>query len=264
MSCAKDVRNKDNGICCDRCGAWYHAGCQRVSIDFYKALQKNKDEQWFCRICKVEIKQLDDRVKQLVKEKQDLKEKITELEKKWEMFKIEIKEETTKSVMEAVTQNLDLHLAERFQEMEEREKKKKNIVIYNVPESQHNDPKERQSDDVARCLDIFQNSLKVTEFQVEKVVRLGRRENNERKRPLLVKMTSETEKQKILSSAKNLKTETEPWKKHLGISRDMTPMERIQEVGLRRELKEKRERGEQGWYIKNGRLLQDKDGRNTR
>ena len=58
------------------------------------------------------------------------------------MFKIEIKEETTKSVMEAVTQNLDLHLAEHFQEMEEREKKKKNIVIYNVPESQHNDPKE--------------------------------------------------------------------------------------------------------------------------
>ena len=104
----------------------------------------------------------------------------------------------------------------------------------------------------------------MTDFQVEKVIRLGRRENNERKRPLLVKMTSETEKQKILSSAKNLKTETEPWKKHLGISRDMTPMERIQEVGLRRELKEKRERGEQGWYIKNGRLLQDKDGRNTR
>ena len=103
---------------------------------------------------------------------------------------------------------------------------------------------------MARCLNIFHNSLKVTDFQVEKVIRLGRRENNERKRPLLVKMTSETEKQKILSSAKNLKTETEPWKKHLGISRDMTPMERIQEVGLRRELKEKRERGEQGWYIK--------------
>ena len=52
-----------------------------VSIDFYKALKKNKDEQWFCRICKVEIRQLDDRVKQIVKEKQDLKEKITELEK---------------------------------------------------------------------------------------------------------------------------------------------------------------------------------------
>ena len=44
---------------------------------------------------------------------------------KWEMFKIEIKEETTKSVMEAVTQNLDLHLAEHFQEMEEREKIRK-------------------------------------------------------------------------------------------------------------------------------------------
>lgn len=98
--------------------------------------------------------------------RQDLKEKIVKLENKWEIFKIE-KEEITKSMMEAVLQNIDLHLAEHLQEMEEREKKK-NIVIYNVPESQNQDPKERQSDDVARCLDIFQNTLKVRDFAVEK------------------------------------------------------------------------------------------------
>ena len=91
--CEKAVRERDNGIKCDRCGAWYHAECQKVSVEFYKILQKCEEEQWFCKVCRSEIKQLDDRIKVLAVENKDLKERIQSLEEKWDHFKEELKEE---------------------------------------------------------------------------------------------------------------------------------------------------------------------------
>ena len=247
--CEKIVRERDNGIKCDRCGAWYHAGCEKVSVEFYKALQKCDEEQWYCKLCRSEIKQLDERIKTLAKENKELKVRIQALEEKWELFKEELKEETVKCTMERVSQEMEKHL----EEMEERSKRKNNIVLYNVPESTKEDSKERQTDDLVKCCDLFEGSLKVSDIRIEGVIRMGKKENG-RKRPLLVKLANEREKKSILANAKNLKGEENPWKKRVGISKDMTKKERDQDIKAREELKAKRAAGDQTWYIKNGKL----------
>ena len=254
-NCNKEVKKNDNGVQCDKCGGWYHAGCHGVSLGFYRALQENKDQQWFCKPCRQEMKQMEDRIKQLTKEKEELKEKLKEFEHKWETFKEDLKQDTVTSTVEIVMERMSDHL----KEIEERNNRRKNLVIYNIPESESQNPQDRKTDDLVKCCDIFEASLKVTEYEIENTVRLGKKESN-RKRPLLVKMMRESDKINILKNAKNLKDETEPWKKRLGITRDMTKMEREREGELRRELKQKKDQGEQGWMIRNGKLVQDKEG----
>lgn len=106
-----------------------------------------------------------------------------------------------------------------IEEKEKREKRKKNVVLYNVPESSHNEIQSRIDEDVSMCNDLFENSLRVKEYRIEKVSRLGRPREDNRSRPVLVQMRSEDEKWSILSSARNLKHETDPEKKKIGISK---------------------------------------------
>ena len=246
--CKKIVKDKSNGVQCDRCDAWYHAGCQKITMKFYQSLQECKEEKWFCKTCHSEIKQLENTLKMLRSENKDLRERIKTLEEKWELFKEELKEETVKCTLERVSVEIGKH----FEEMEERNKRKNNVVLYNVPESQSEGPQERQTDDMVQCCDVFEGSLKVN-VSIESVVRLGKKEEG-RKRPLLVKLSSEREKKNILANAKNLKDERNPWKKRVGIARDMTKMEREQDIQAREELKIKRAAGDHTWYVKNGKL----------
>ena len=43
----------------------------------------------------------------------------------------------------------------------EKKRRKKNLVIYNVPESENQDPRERQREDEAFCNDTFRNAMNV-------------------------------------------------------------------------------------------------------
>ena len=183
-------------------------GCQKVSAELYRILQKYEEEKWFCKKCHSEIKQLDGRIRDLQMENKDLKERVHSLEQKWELFKEELKEETVKCTMERVSHEMNKHM----EELEERNKRKNNVVLYNVPESTKEDPKERQSDDMVRCCDLFEGSLRVMDVKMESTVRMGKKEEG-RKRPLLVKLSNENEKKSILANAKNLKGEENPWKK---------------------------------------------------
>ena len=181
-------------------------------------------------------------------ENKDLKERVHSLEQKWELFKEELKEEIVKCTMERVSHEMNKHM----EELGERNKRRNNVVLYNVPESTKEDPKERQSDDMVRCCDLFEGLLRVMDVKMESTVRMGKKEEG-RKCLLLVKLSNESEKKSILANAKNLKGEENPWKKRVGISRDMTKMERDQGMKLREELKARRAVGDQTWYMKNGK-----------
>lgn len=78
---------------------------------------------------------------------------------------------------------------------------------------------------------------------------------------MLIKLEEEEQKWSIIRNAKNLKNESDPMKKRVGIVRDMTVKEREIEMNLRQQLNEKRQNGEEGWQIKNGRLIRAREVR---
>ena len=165
-------------------------------------------------------------------------------------------------------------------EEDEKYRRKNNIVLYNMKESQNTNPKDREAEDESECRKLFNESLQIGNINIVKVIRLGKREETQesesneeaqpqadaqpqtlslRKRPLLVKLNNEHDKWKILKNAKNLKHEQREERKNIGISKDLTKKEREQEKKLRTELKRRRDQGEQGWFIKNGVLLRARE-----
>jgi hypothetical protein len=151
-------------------------------------------------------------------------------------------------------------IQKQIKNKEESDKRLKNIVIYNLKESTKTDAEERIIEDKGMLKKIFETSLKVKDVEVTKVIRLGKKadengNNAGMKRPMLITLRDEGEKWKILRNAKNLKNEEDEEIKRIGISTDMTREEREENKKARNMLREKRENGENGWFIKNNKLM---------
>ena len=135
----------------------------------------------------------------------------------------------------------------------EKESKKKNIVMFNLPESTEDLASNRYQEDMERCGKIFTRELEIQDLTVEKTIRLGKKKDNGN-RPLLIKLGSETDRNTVLSKAKKLRYSEEFVRVYL--AKDMTEMEREKDKKLRQELIEKRRQKEDGWYvIRRGKVM---------
>ncbi|XP_068235814.1 uncharacterized protein PF3D7_1120000-like [Palaemon carinicauda] len=288
--CRNKVKKNEEGLKCDECDMWYHAMCQKISKGTYRALREHEELMWQCNNCKHELKCSKNKMKDLEERNKMLNEKLREIEEKWSKMRAEIVEEVLRKVkneiMDEVVSTVNNKVSQNdfgnvgqnqvevvkskvLQELEEEEEKRRrvcNLVIYNVPESEREEAEERKTEDTNWCQDIFRNSLELDQIEMEQVIRLGKRNEGGRgrPRPVLIKFKNEEMKWKILKSAKKLKHEQNPLKKRVGITKDMTKKEREAMAKLREELKEKQDNGENGWMIKNGKLLREQGARERR
>ena len=276
--CERPVRKEDDAICCEECDEWFHIGCQKVSKQLYQALKNDTDELWYCKECKPKVKTYSRETKVLKKGLADLKKQLADFKTEFlrdvrfelkSVIKDEIKndimkeiQEHTKQIMEKtpthdkVKEYIDEGIEEHFQEYEDRQRRKNNIVMYNIPESDKQNAEERQKEDEDFCKDLIESSLEVdnTAVKIQKVVRLGREPKQGRTRPTLLVLENESQKITLLKNSRKLRTETDPIKKAVGIAPDMTPKQREHDYYLRQEIRERKAQGETGLYIKNGRL----------
>lgn len=255
--CRKTVSNTDTALQCEMCEKWFHVSCESIQLELYKMLQKFNSQMWFCSTCKTEVKRNNEKIRELEKKNELMESKVKILEENWGILRKEILEEAVAKVKTEVGEDLVKRTAkyvmEQMKEDNERDKKKENIIMYNVEESKMENIDERIKEDAKRVCDIYDNSLEVREYTIEKIIRLGKREDG-RNRPLLIKLRNEREKWNIIKNAKKLKHERAEDKKRVGISLDLTEKERDIDRKLRTELKERRDNGEVGLYIKNGKL----------
>ena len=151
-------------------------------------------------------------------------------------------------------------VSENLSELRDRESRKENLVLFNIPESTSDDTDSRKLYDIAQTTELLESELNV-QTEVANPVRLGKKQQNSRfPRPLRVTVESEQMKWKVLKAAKNLKESRKEEYKAVFIKRDMTRMERAQEEDLRKQLaakrKEAEEKGEQcTWIIRRGKLV---------
>ena len=83
----------------------------------------------------------------------------------------------------------------------EREQKKKNLVVYNLPESKKEEARERYLEDEEACRIIFEEGIE--QVEQKQLIRLGKREEN-KIRPVLVKLGEKETGREILMKAKRL------------------------------------------------------------
>jgi len=142
-------------------------------------------------------------------------------------------------------------------ETAEKEKCKTSVIIHGIKESDSEDSKEREEDDLGVVASML-HELKCENAAVQKVVRLGKRldsvEYNVPTKPRPMKMVVETEEQRnlIIRSAKNLRLAQEGDWKTVYIHQDLTPIEREQRRQLVSELKDRKQKGEVDLIVRSG------------
>lgn len=292
--CKKRVHDNQRGLLCELCDWWYHIGCQKVGVEEYNLHKEKKiKSKWFCLKCNTSFKTLkkvnrdmkDENValKIAYKDKEEenltLKRTSTEIEQENITLRENNKQLTDQvKKLEAKIENLRIQLKkeileEVFEELEERnekERKKNNLLIFGIEEADYASRQEKVEGELNICVQVFEEiQSEVRNEDIVETFRIGKRRNvgeiegrgeerqtqaRKKPRPILVKLRDERTKWNIIKRAKTIRQSRIDTLKNVWIVPDLTMRERERDRELRQELQEKRDAGEEGWFIRRGKL----------
>ena len=182
-----------------------------------------------------------------IKMKQDIDEKINE-DDTWAMVvsrSIDEKMLHVQSDMDDIklsvneAQSTMKHTKEFLQEEKDKENRRRNIIIYRMPESKAKDVVNKQKDDKEIFLKLMNDVLEVNcnENDIIRTFRFGKKEEGKDK-PLLIEFKSMSLKNQMMESLYKLAKANDVFK-NLSISHDMTKAERNEQKKLVNEAKDK-------------------------
>lgn len=213
----------------------------REELRDMRIVRQEEMEREFKKV-RVELKEVREGVAGGSRKVQKEEEDIMRLQKEVGEMKTEMEMRVTTSA-KIVKEDVDERL--------EIERRKGNLIIHGVPESNA----EKDIDEVAK---ILGEGLKLDFTRhVDKMERIGR-EVEGRPRPIRMKIKNMDGRKEILSRAKNLK-DTEEFKR-MFISPDLTRRQQEADRELRQQLKRIREGGVQEARIKNGKIVKNVRG----
>ena len=252
---------------------WLCGGCKKENIT-YRNMRKEVEDLVDEKIKKMEEKMYIDIKEKISGEilaemkaewmvevtrlKTDLMQEVTSIKHKLDQIGIDISTRPAAREEKVTVEEVKSTVLQEMEEAEDRKRRACNVVIYNIPESTSDETDDRISEDTNWCLEMCEKTLEVevNREDIDNIIRLGKRtENGEDKpRPILLRLKNEKTKWEILGNAKKLRNANSQVIKKIGITKDMTKKEREENSKIRKELKEKQDRGEKGWMIKNGKL----------
>jgi len=151
--------------------------------------------------------------------------------------------DTDQKIEKKVTEKVQ----EIFGEERERESRKLNVILYNVPESRAKGEEAKKEDE--RLIEGILEEIGAEDSghsvisDIAEAARLGiQRDEPSRPRPIKLVLKNTDSKNKILRKAKNLRDSTQFQK--VGISRDKTMQERTEEKALLEERYNRKKTGE--------------------
>ena len=266
--CDNKVGKNDKGINCDMCNFWYHVKCLKMNDATYE-IYSNETVKWVCNWCirsrkeenemfeligkmiemnKMEKEKSETERAQLMEMLRKMSDQIDGIEKIVETKITEKVKKVEKDILSKVKEDIE----QKF----EKFKRRKNIVIYGLPEGKGINETERSKSDYESIIELIGEldiELEVARF---KAIRLGKQIAANRARPFKVELEAEEDKYKFLKKAARIRnTQVEKFKKII-ISADLTLKQRELDKILREELKMRRDAGERNIKIKDGRIVQ--------
>ena len=236
--------NKKGAVRCNICLHWYHPDCAGVTqeeyVMFVKLLELRKEDLWTCMTCasgisvvnkKVSensalIGKIDKRLEQ-VEGKQDLQEE-KQKSSNIEMGKLKEELASMREDMERMKENSG---TAALREIDDRTARQQNIIIHRVPESGHDNARDRMGAD-QDAVQIIINAIGLIQINVKDAVKFVRRRgkldtSKSEPRPLQVGFRYQADQEKVLSNSRHLAENKKL--EHVSIVRDLTDMERKKE-----------------------------------
>ena len=148
---------------------------------------------------------------------------IEEVQERIEFKVDQLKRNMDEPMVQVVQGALEGVLQQDKEEEVETDRRKKNVFVHGVSESQEDNSDLRVDEDLAVLAAMF-HEVGADEVKVESVVRLGRKnEDSTQPRPMKVVLDSMKGKVKLLCNAKNLRTKQEGGWTRVFIHQDLTP-----------------------------------------
>ena len=201
LCCQKVFTKRDGCVQCFLCELWAHVKCSGLSSECMKALgsKKNDGIAWTCRACKsfatkyskinLKIDARLDKLEEQIDKVEELQEEVKKLNKKVELIESITKTNDNDSFMD---------------ELRERDYRKENILLYDIPEPTASTGEQRARMDLNRLKDILdQLKIRIEDDDVKFMIRVWRFDNT-KMRPALVGIPNSTLREKILNKAPQL------------------------------------------------------------
>ena len=141
-------------------------------------------------------------------------------------------------------------------EYRDLERRKWNLIVFNVPESKSTESSQRNAEDRDFFKSII-NDVGVDSVEIIDVVRLGASTPN-KLRPLRVQFANLSHRRSVLVNAKKLWDSSSDVFKGIYINPDLSVRERQTQRKLRSELARRKENGEYNIFIRRGRILKQR------
>ena len=242
LRCAKHVKKNDKAVKCNLCELWVHKSCEDMDDETFRVLDRQVQYDghtfWCCSSChKFSIK-FEKSIKELSRKLDTSLQRITDQEKTIAALQVEVDTLKSQDYSSPSQDQIQKEAASTvFSEIEERRRRKCNVIIHNLGECDSTviDGKERQKKDLEKLQEL--SNIIDCQTKVEETIHVVRRlgaKMDDVTRPLLVSFKSQGTKDAILTKAKNLASKDDIWKK-VKILQDLTKKQRQQESEIRAE-----------------------------
>ena len=273
--CGNSVTIDEKGLCCDECNQWWHSPCCNIDDDKYEWLASSSNVLFVCDNCKDTrnseeslspeslFKQMQAMMntmnntlakhEKMIKANNELATRVTKLENQGATSGV-CEEDVRKIVEESVTNIMDSKADEIMRDAQEREARKLNLIVANLPENTGEDSKKKDEEVVNG---LIKKILPDEEVKIEETMRLGKVNLGNRPRLIKFKVQSLDIKKKILKNSAKINEGTgvtDPRQK-LYINIDYTKKEREVNKALRDELRNKPAEEREKYQIRFGKLI---------
>ena len=265
IAIASETNEGEDALFCDGlCQAWCHRKCIGLSRQLFTIVCES-DDPFLCLYCSLacyqkEIVNLSEQVKSLSSEIAQLKSQdSTSGTDKAESLHASVSNVVQSSNGHShVPQSQDISkiVTSALSEEKEKEKRRLNLIIHNLKESQEVDPHKRKESDIKETKELCQKYLGV-QVKISNAFRIGKKRENVDK-PCLLKVTvnSSYEKAQVLRNCIKLHNKDNPEVvQSIYVSPDLTTKERDANKKLRDELKQRKDAGEKNLMIKRGKII---------
>lgn len=298
--CSVTMTKKDKALQCELCELWYHTSCENLDDDTYDLIMKDSKKEvplihWYCsKQCnKVASKYLGG-VLHLEREVQKLSEEVAHIDKSLaalnegklpEKLARAVKDisqqcaQTSTDALEQKMMGIDIiteREKEKLAEIEERVKRKNNLMVFGLPENKEKNRDGRMDEDKLLIRELLEE-INIDQNPVEHR-RIGKFQqgDNNKSRPVRITFSSEAVRDDALKAYHRTRKENKQDAignendeasgntrlcKKVSLRKDLTPMERKEEDDLFQELKDRREQARESgddkaiWIRRKGRVV---------
>ena len=273
-TCDKCKGSSEYVLQCECCCSWFCNVCCDIPEDLFNGISGIKSLHWFCTGCDGSVIGIISKSTGSGSIGEVIDSAIHKsLDKAMGQF-IEVLTEKTKQFQQAIQTSIPTveamdasdvpsgsapapipahrSVVAAVDEYVDRERRKKNLIIHNLPEPSDCPDTQRLTNDLQQVSSLLTSEFGVPENVASKPTRLGAPKAN-KPRLLRVEIGDLAAKREILRNATKLRASSK-WS-NVYVSPDLTLKEREQSKQLREELRARKASGEKDLYIKFGRIV---------